>query len=351
MRGRTWSLRGFVPAAIAGGLLAVGWVALSIAFGSGSAQAAETAPPPPPTLLGTLQSTVGAVQDTIAAAPVTVQSTVTAVQQTVAETLPDPVAVVAPEPAPVADAAPADVAAPRTSVVAPIVEAAVPLLRSVDQTAGVAVDTVTGTVGGTVGVIAPALTPVLSPVDAVLHRVPVTLDTVTSALPALAVSLDDTVGTVGGTVRDATGLIPVPITVPSGPAIPSLPGGGPSSGPSTPPGAPAPVSAAGTTLPATEATTRLAPAPDAVSETAQQSASPGSTSPLSPAHHPGGSPASELDIPGAGSAAGGSAVDVRLLGTVSSLSAGDRLLTVRSGSAGDDRLPASPVADHDSSPD
>lgn len=347
MQGRTWSLRGFVPAAIAGGLLAVGWVALSIAFGSGSAQAAETAPPPPPSLLGTLQSTVGAVQDTIAAAPVTVQSTVTAVPQTVAETLPEPVPAVAPEPAPVADAAPADVAAPRTSVVAPVVEATVPLLRSVDQTAEAAVGTVTGTVGA----VAPALTPALSPVDAVLHRVPVTLDTVTSALPALAVSLDDTVGTVGGTVRDATGLIPVVITVPSGPVIPSLPGGGPSSGPSTPPGAPALVAAAGTVVSATEATTRVAAAPDEVSETAQQSASSGSTSPLSPAHHPGGSPASELGIPGTGSAAGGGAVDVRLLGTVSSLSAGDRLLTVRTGSAGDDRLPASPVADNDSSPD
>lgn len=74
-------------------------------------------------------------------------------------------------------------------------------------------------------------------------------------------------------------------------------------------------------------------------------------SPGAPARHPAGSPTSEFGVPGTGSASGGSTTDLRLFGTVSSPSAGERLLTVRIGSAGDDRLPVSPVADHDSSPD
>lgn len=341
MRGRTRSLRGFVPAAIAGGVLALGWVALSIAFGSGSAQAAETVPPSPPSLLGTLQSTVGAVQDTIAEAPATVQSTLSAVQATVSEVLPAAVVDAVPEAASVPDesSAATELAAPSAPLIAPIVEAVAPVVQGVAETAGTAIDVVTTTAD----TVAPALSPVLAPVDALLHRVPATLDTVTAALPRIADSLDDTVGTVSETVRDATAPSPTVVDPVARPVVPALHG------------TPDPVSAASppvlTLISARDGAQRVLPEVDAVMATAAFSAPAVVTAPTAPVQHPSGPPTSEFGVPGAGSASGGSTSDVRLLGAISAASAGDRMLTVRSGSAGDDRLPASPVADHDSSPD
>ncbi|MCE4026067.1 hypothetical protein LXM50_08780 [Microbacterium sp. Au-Mic1] len=342
MQGRTWSLRGFVPGAIAGGFLALGWVALSIAFGSGSAQAAETAPPPPPSIIGALQSTVGAVQNSITEGPVTVQSTLSAVQTSVSEVLPAPVADAITDTASVSEAgpAPAEVSAPAAPLIAPIVETVLPVVQGVDQTAGAAIDAVTTTAD----TVAPALSPVLAPVNAVLHRVPTTLDAVTAALPRIAVSVDGTVGTVTETVRGATALVPSPsVSDPVGaPTVPA------------PQGTREPVSSA-SIPPVVLASARdgAQPALPAVDDvlTAALSAPPAATAPAAPARHPSGSPTSEFGVPGTGSASGGSTSDVRLFGTISSLSAGDRLLTVRTGSAGDDRLPVSPVADHDSSPD
>ena len=340
MRGRTRSLRGFVPAAIAGGVLALGWVALSIAFGSGSAQAAETVPPSPPSLLGTLQSTVGAVQDTIAEAPATVQSTLSAVQATVSEVLPAAVVDAVPEAASVPDesSAATELAAPSAPLIAPIVEAVAPVVQGVAETADTAIDVVTTTAD----TVAPALSPVLAPVDALLHRVPATLDTVTAALPRIADSLDDTVGTVSETVRDATAPSPTVVDPVARPVVPALHG------------TPDPVSAASppvlTLISARDGAQHALTEIDEIVTTAV-SAPAVVTAPTAPVQHPSGPPTSEFGVPGTGSASGGSTSDVRLLGAISAASAGDRMLTVRSGSAGDDRLPASPVADHDSSPD
>ena len=342
MQGRERSLRGLVPGALAGGVLVLGWLALSIAFGSGSAQAAETTPPPPPTLLGTLQSTVGAVQNTVAGAPATVQSTLSAVQTSVSEVLPAPVADAITDTASVSEAgpAPAGVPAPDAPLIAPIVETVLPVVQGVDQTAGAAIDAVTTAADAA----APALSPVLTPVKAVLHRVPTTLDAVTAALPRIADSVDGTVSTVTGTVRGATALVPSPsVSDPVGaPTVPA------------PQGTREPVSSA--SIPPVvlgSARDEAQPALPAVDDvlTAGLSAPPAATAPAAPARHPSGSPTSEFGVPGTGSASGGSATDLRLLGTVSVSSAGDRPLIIRTGSAGDDRLPASPVADHDSSPD
>lgn len=352
MRDRTRSLRGFLPGAVAGGVLALGWVALSIAFGSGSAQAAETVPPSPPSLLGTLQSTVGAVQSTIAETPATVQSTLSAVRATVAEVLPAPAAVEAPTPAPAeepaagAPAAPTNPLAPASEeladpLAAPLVGAIAPIVHDVGQSADAAIDVVTNTTD----TVAPALSPVFAPVDALLRHVPATLDTVTAALPRIADALDDTVGAVTETVRGATAVVVLPpTTAPGGhPAAPELHG------------MPDPVSAASppTAAPASARDDAQRPLPvfdDAVGA-AVLAAPAAVTAPGAPAQQPSSSPAAEFGMPGTGSASGGSAGDVRLFGTVSSTSAGAGLLAVRSGSAGDDRLPASPVADHDSSPD
>gem|GEM_PF-1091130 len=358
MRGRTRSLRGLIPGAIAGGVLALGWVVLSIAFGSGSAQAAETAPPSPPGLLGALGNTLSAVQDSIVEAPATVQSTLSAVQTTVSEALPTPEALPTSAAlptsqalsAPVAEAvpektsgveaspAPAELAPPAAPLIAPLVDTIVPVVQSVGQTARAAVDTVVTTTE----TVAPALSPVLAPVDTVLRLVPTTLDTVTAALPRIAVSLDGTVGAVSDTVRGATAFASAPAPMSAdpvgGPAVPAVHG------------ASDPVSSASRPLITfVSAQDGAQPAlPDGVVTGALSAV----TAPRAPAQHPSGSPSSEFGVPGTGSASGGSANDVRILGTISSMSAGDRLLTVRSGSAaGDDRLPASPVADHDSSPD
>jgi len=315
-------------------------VALSIAFGSGSAQAAETVPPSPPSLLGTLQSTVGAVQDTIAEAPATVQSTLSAVQATVSEVLPAAVVDAVPEAASVPDesSAATELAAPSAPLIAPIVEAVAPVVQGVAETADTAIDVVTTTAD----TVAPALSPVLAPVDALLHRVPATLDTVTAALPRIADSLDDTVGTVSETVRDATAPSPTVVDPVARPVVPALHG------------TLDPVSAASpplvTLVSVREGAQHALTEIDEIVTTAV-SAPAVVTAPTAPVQHPSGPPTSEFGVPGAGSASGGSTSDVRLLGAISAASAGDRMLTVRSGSAGDDRLPASPVAEHDSSPD
>ncbi|MFB7843957.1 hypothetical protein [Microbacterium sp. NPDC056052] len=340
MRGRARSHRGFIPGAVAGGVLALGWVVLSIAFGSGSAQAAEAVPPSPPSLLG-------AVQSTIVETPATVQSTLSAVQATVAEALPAPAAVDAPTPAPAAEAptAPTPPLAPAAEepagpLVAPLVRAITPVLQDVGQTAGAAIDVV----ATTTDTVAPTLSPVLAPVDALLRRVPATLDTVTAVLPRIAVSLDDAVSAVTEAVRGpATTVAPPTTTAPGGhPAVPELRG------------LPDPVSAA--SPPAAPPSTqdhgqRALPGTDHAVDAVAISAPATVTAPGAPAQQPPGDPTSEFGMPGAGSASGGSASDVRLFGTVSSTSAGAGLLAVRSVSAGDDRLPTSPVADHDSSPD
>jgi len=331
-------------------------VVLSIAFGSGSAQAAETAPPSPPGLLGALGNTLSAVQDSIVEAPATVQSTLSAVQTTVSEALPTPEALPTSAalptsqalPAPVAEAAPEktsgveaspapeELAPPAAPLIAPLVDTIIPVVQSVGQTARAAVDTVVTTTE----IVAPTLSPVLAPVDTVLRLVPTTLDTVTAALPRIAVSLDGTVGAVSDTVRGATAfaLAPAFADPVGGPAVPAVHG------------ASDPVSSASRPLITfVSAQDGAQPAlPDVVVTPALSAV----TAPTAPARHPSGSPASEFGVPGTGSASGGSANDVRILGTISSMSAGDRLLTVRSGSAaGDDRLPVPPVADHDSSPD
>ncbi len=93
-------------------------------------------------------------------------------------------------------------------MVAPLVDAVAPVVQSVTQTAGAVI----GVISTTTDAVAPALSPVLAPVDSLLQRVPGTLTTVTSALPRLALSLDDTVGTVADTVHG------VPVSLPARPA-------------------------------------------------------------------------------------------------------------------------------------
>lgn len=357
-------------ALLAGASLALGWAALSVLFGTSTAQASETAPPQDPAHGSSLLSTVtGTVADVVAPVENVVTQTVGTVTDLVA---PSPADTAAPNPvpeesapSPVPDTAVSDagaVAADAGAAVSSTAPAAAPVVASVADAASAVTTQVVHTVVDPVidGLQAHPVTAVTAPVIDTTRGLPVVggvLDGL-GILPLLSTTtggVDEIVGTVGGTVGavigGTTSVLSPPI-VPITPLVPTAPAGDQGTDP------PSATSPRGTTLPTLSMGYLAATGTSSAAEGAATGSHPnvpsprtsgGAGSPTGPSGpQPWNQGREDVGTAGASNASAGSSP---LFFVATRSASGPSLAPGVSAGVHDDDLPSSPVFGTDVSPD